>query len=239
MKAYFLKLAKKINTRLYECGFAYCPADMMAQNPAWCMPLKGWKKQFSEWIYKPTPQNILLCSIFFDYRPVWGEGTLSEALTEHIFESIDQQRIFLSFMAKIAVENPAPLGFFRGFMVERGGEHQNEFDIKKRAMLPLADAARVLVLHGKISGVNNTFKRFEALAEHEPQNSELYVQAAEAYEILMRYRTLRGLKQKNTGRYFNPKDLTKMQRLNLRNSFRPIRELQSLLNLRFQLGFIH
>lgn len=237
-KKYFLKLAEKINHSLLQCGFDYCPADMMAKNPSWCLPLSGWKAQFSEWILEPTLQNILYCSIFFDYRPIWGNSKLTEALSQHIFQAIENQTVFLAFLAKSAVENPAPLSFFRGFMVERSGEHKNEFDIKKRAMMPLADAARVLILKANVPSVNNTFKRFDTLAELEPQNREVYEQAADAYEILIRYRTLQGLKQKNSGRYFSPSNLTKMQRMTLKNCFRPIRELQNLLSVRFQLGFI-
>ena len=104
--------------------------------------------------------------------------------------------------------------------------------------MPLADAARTLILHAKKPKINNTFHRFDYLAELEPKNRELFQQAADAYEILMRYRALQGLRDKNSGRYFKPEDLTKMERLNLRNSFRPISELQDLLKVRFRLSLL-
>ena len=236
-KSYYLQLSGYVTTMLNECGFEYCPAEMMASNPKWCMSLSEWKEQFSRWMLEPDPQSVMLCTVFFDYRPVFGMSELSEALTTHIFSIIEEEKIFLSFLAKNALENPPPLTFFRDFMVERSGEHQHEFDIKARAMMPLTDAARVLTLHNKMASVNNTFKRFEALAQREPGNRELYEQAADAYEILMRFRTLQGLKQRNSGRFFNPSELSKMERILLRNSFRPIQDLQSLLKTRFQLGF--
>lgn len=236
-KSYYLQLSRHVTTMLHECGFEYCPAEMMASNPKWCMSLREWKEQFSRWMLEPDPQSVMLCTVFFDYRPVYGHSELSEALTAHIFSIIEQEKIFLSFLAKNALENPPPLTFFRDFMVERSGEHQHEFDIKARAMMPLTDAARVLTLYHKIPTVNNTFRRFETLAQREPANRELYEQAADAYEILMRYRTLQGLKQRNSGRFFNPSELSKMERILLRNSFRPIQDLQSLLKTRFQLGF--
>ena len=123
-------------------------------------------------------------------------------------------------------------------MVEKSGEHADDFDIKARAMMPLADAARVLILSSKVGGVNNTFRRFDKLAELEPQNKALYEQASDAYEILMRYRAYYGLQQGDSWRYISPEALSKMERLNLRNSFRPIRELQSLLSTRFSLSYI-
>jgi CBS domain-containing protein len=238
VKQYFLDLAKRVNDILNEVGFEYCPADMMAGNPQWCISLSEWKRQFTRWIDEPTPKAVMFCTIFFDYRPVFGDAALARDLTEHIFDQISEQSIFLSFLARDAQQNPPPLTFFRNFVVEKSGEHQHAFDIKLRAMMPLADAARVLVLYSKISGINNTFRRFEKMAELEPQNRELYEQAAEAYEILMRYRTLQGLKHGDSGRYFDPSELSKMERMNLRNSFRPITELQTLLRVRFKLSFM-
>jgi len=236
-RAYFLKLAKKVTEGLNTCGFVYCPGDMMASNPKWCLSLSEWKFQFEQWIMQPNEQNIMHCNIFFDYRPLYGDFSLTEILTQHIFNTLENREIFTSLMAKNAIGNAPLLTFFRNFVVEKNGEHKDEFDIKKRAMMPLADVARLLVLDSQISGVNNTIERFEALAKVEPQNSELYQQAADAYEILMRYRALKGLRDKDSGRYLNPADLTKMQRLNLRNSFRPIRSLQEIIKVRFRLQY--
>lgn len=236
-KAYYLELAGRVTHKLNQVGFEYCPADMMASNPDWCLSLEQWKLQFSHWIKEPEPKAVMYCTIFFDYRGVYGKVELTEALTEHIFESLDGQSVFMSFLAKNALENPPPLTFFRNFVVENSGEHKDKFDIKARAMMPLADAARVLMLNARLSSINNTFRRFDKLAEMEPKNKELYEQASDAYEILMRYRALHGLKMKNSGRYFDPSKMTKMERINLRNSFQPIKALQSLLNVRFQLAY--
>lgn len=237
-QTYYLKLAQNITAVLHECGFDYCPGDMMASNPAWCLPLSSWKKQFSSWILTPTQQHVLYSNIFFDFRPIWGHFPLAQELTTHIFDTIGKRETFLSFMAKNVLQNAAPLTFFRQFMVERSGEHKDQFDIKGRAMMPLADAARVLILAAELPQVNNTFRRFDKLAELEPQNRALFEQAADAYEILVRYRALQGLKNNTSGRYFKPSELSKMERLNLRNSFKPLRELQDLLTVRFRLNFL-
>jgi len=236
-RLYFIKLSKKITAQLNICGFEYCPGDMMASNPKWCLSLSEWKNQFNQWITQPTNQNIMHCNIFFDYRPLFGTYSLTETLTNYIFSLIDKDSVFMSLMAKNSLSNPPPLTFFRKFVVEKNGEHKDDFDIKSRAMMPLADAARILSLNNNLKNINNTFERFEKLAEVEPNNKELYEQAADAYEILMRYRALQGLKNKNSGRFFNPENLTKMQRLNLRNSFRPVEELQDILKIRFRTAY--
>jgi len=237
-RSWFLAFAKKVTDGLHACGFAYCPADMMASNPRWCLSLREWQLQFRAWLDEPDPQAVMYSTIFFDYRPVYGEGSLARALTSHIFQDLDTKGQFLTFLAKNALQNPPPLTFFRSFVVEKSGAHEDAFDIKARAMMPLADAARVLTLGSRLEKINNTFRRFEELAKIEPQNAELYEQAADAYEILMRYRTLHGLDEGDSGRYIRPDELSKMERLNLRHAFSPIQKLQNLLMMRYKLAYL-
>ncbi|MCB0750277.1 MAG: nucleotidyltransferase, partial [Ignavibacteriae bacterium] len=235
VKSYFLDLAKGVTEILNKCGFIYCPADMMASNERWCLSLKQWNEQFNTWIYTPSSKAVMYSTIFFDFNPIFGDFELAEKMADNIYKSINNQESFLSFLAKNALESPPPLSFFREFMVEHNGEHKNEFDIKARAMMPLVDGARVLTLAARIKGINSTIKRYDKLAEYETENKELFEQLADAYEIVMRFRAMQGLKHNNSGRYFRPEELNKMQRLMLRNCFRPIKELQTILTVRFNL----
>ncbi|MFC3879551.1 DUF294 nucleotidyltransferase-like domain-containing protein [Algoriphagus namhaensis] len=235
---YFLKLGTAIVEVLLTCGFASCPGNIMASNPEWVQPLSQWKKYFSDWILTPTNKALTSASIFFDFRRIVGSAELEEQMSQHIHEEIQKKQVFLSFLAKNALMNPPPLGFFKGFMVEKSGEHKNQFDIKARAMMPLADLARLLVLSHGLVGVNNTFKRFEKLAELEPKNASLYQEAGEAYEILMRMRALEGLKNKSSGRFIQPDSLGKLQRQLLKSTFSPISDLQELAEVRFQVDYL-
>lgn len=236
-KAYYLELARRVTADLNFCGFEYCPAEMMASNPKWCLSLKEWKTKFGAWMQEPGSKEILMSSIFFDLRPIAGDFSLSKDLKKFILDHVNNRTPFLIFLAKDAIQNPPPLSFFRNFVVEKGGDHVDSFDIKARAMMPLTDAARVLSLANGQMDQSNTIARFEALHELEPQNAALYKQAADAYRILMGYRAKFGLLHHSSGRYLDPKALSKMERLELRNSFQPIRELQTLLSTRFNLAF--
>ena len=165
---YFLELARLVTGDLATVGFRFCPADMMASNPKWCLSTEEWRMQFSTWIDDPDPEAILHSAIFFDFRSVYGPTELTTRLTEHIFRGLHQKGILLRYLAREAVQKKPPLSFFRSFVVERSGEHKDAFDLKARAMMPLADAARVLTLDTRIGKENNTFSRFERLAELEP-----------------------------------------------------------------------
>ncbi len=237
VKAYMLLIGQEVIESMLACGYQSCPSDMMANNPRWCQPLSMWKTYFTDWIRTPDQQALMRASIFFDFRPVFGQRNLSEQLTDHIFNEITNQEVFLNFLAKNALLNPAPLGFFKNFLVEKSGAQKDKFDIKLRAMMPLADCARLLILSHRVVGINNTFKRFEKLVELEPNYIDLMAEAGKAYEILMRMRALSGLKHGTSGRYILPEDLGKLQRQLLKNAFAPIDELQKILRIRFQLDY--
>jgi CBS domain-containing protein len=236
-KAYMMLIAQEVIEILLACGFQACPAEMMANNPKWCQPVSQWKKYFSDWVLSPNQEALMHAAIFFDFRPVFGHKKLAEEMIQHIYQEIAGKTIFLNFLAKNALLNPPPLGFFRNFIVEKSGEHRDKFDIKLRAMMPLADIARLLVLSHRVVGINNTFKRFEKLSELEPNYKDLFLEAGKAYEILMRMRAIEGLRSENSGRYITPESLGKLQRQLLKNTFAPIDELQKILRVRFQLDY--
>ncbi len=235
-KKYFLSLSDKVTDKLNTIGFEFCPAKMMASNPQWCLSLKEWKKQFNNWITKPDEDKIMLCTIFFDYDLVYGNKNLIDEMSESIFESIDRYEIFLNFLGLNALKNPPPLSFFRQFLVEHSGEHKDQFDIKARALMPLVDAARLLILSHNIKDYNNTVLRFEKLADIEPQNKDLYLSCSNAFKILLRFRTQQGLLYNSSGRFIDLKSLNKADRLKLKGCFKPIKDIQELIRIRFNLS---
>jgi CBS domain-containing protein len=234
-QAYFLEFAKKVTQDLNTVGFEYCPANMMASNPKWCLSLSQWQQQFNRWITLPDQDNLMLCTIFFDFEPAYGNYELTNIMTEGIFESIKHHEIFLNHLGVNALKNPPPLSFFRQFLVEQSGEHKDQFDIKSRAMMPLVDAARLLILSNEIKAHNNTILRYETLMELEPQNKELYNDCLIAFKNLLHFRTDQGLQHNDSGRFIDLKSLSKANRLELKNCFKAIKEIQELILVRFNL----
>ena len=233
---YFLTLSKKINAGLEIVGFELCPANMMASNPKWCLSASQWNQQFKSWIVTPDQDNLMLCTIFFDFKFVYGDKKLVETLTKGIFKTIKSHEIFLNFLGINALKNPPPLSFFRQFLVERDGEHKDQFDIKARAMMPLVDAARLLMLSKNINTPKNTIVRYDKLSELEPQNKEIYVACSKAFKNLLRYRTQQGLLHNDSGRFIDLETLSKANRLELKSCFKAVKEVQDLIETRFKLS---
>jgi CBS domain-containing protein len=237
VKSYFLRLATRVNDQLEIIGYEKCPANMMAGNPNWCLSLSEWIQQFGDWIQKPGEKGILMCSIFFDFDCVAGDNELMEILTKSIFEKTQKNDLFLAYLGADALKNPPPLGFFRQFLVESDGDYKDTFDVKSRAILPLVDAARLLSLQTGIKGVNNTFLRYKKLAELEPQNADIFEACAEAFNTLSKFRTAEGIMSNSSGRFLNLNDLSKSDKVKLKNTFVPIQEIQEIIKNRFQLTY--
>ena len=233
-RAYFLKLATKVTKRLNIIGYEFCPAEMMARNPKYCLSVSEWKDQFSEWVTTSGNDEILLCQIFFDFDISYGEVKLTNSISDHIYDILKGNRNFLNKLAAQALRNPSPLGFFRQFLVEQDGEKKDLFDIKKRGIMPLTDAARLLILEHRVKNISNTSERFEKLAQLEPNNKEIHQACAYSSRALIKFRTKQGLRHKDNGRFINLEDLGKEDKIKLKRCFKTIKEIQELIKVRFE-----
>lgn len=235
VKDYFLKLAKRATATLEKVGFEFCNNGHMASNILFCKSLTDWTKQYSSWINTPGENTDEISSIFFDYDLAYGEIQLEEALSETIFKPRKSNSLLYDFLGNDALKKPAPLNFFKKFNIEEEGENKGKFDIKTRALMPLIDGARLLVLSQNIKGINNTYLRFKQLAIVEPKFREIYRNCAEAFIVLSKFRTLEGLKNDNSGQYINLEEMSKTDKEKLKNAFAPMKELEDLIKDKFQL----
>jgi CBS domain-containing protein len=235
-KRYFLELAGHINKGLFEIGYEYCPAEMMASNHQWNLSLQEWKGRVYQWITNTGKNEVLLSFIFFDYSLSFGDSQLSNKLSDFIFETIKANPIFYAHLVSGALQSPSPTGFFREFLLEQDGANKDFFDIKNRALMPLADGARVLILYHSVKSISNTVLRFEKLAELEPDNSELYIACAYAYKVLLKFRTSQGLLHNDSGRYITLETLSKSEKIKLKSTFKTIKELQEIITLKFNIS---
>ncbi|MFD0798670.1 DUF294 nucleotidyltransferase-like domain-containing protein [Maribacter chungangensis] len=235
---YFLRLAKLITKGLHEIGYAFCPADMMASNPKWCLSIDEFKRATSKWITNPGPDEVLLSAIFFDYNIVYGNKELTDDLSSHIFATVAHYPMFLTHLASGALQNPSPSGFFRKFLLEQDGAHKDFFDLKRRALMPLIDAARVLILSHQVKGISNTWQRYEKLALLEPNNAELYLSCSYASKALLKFRTRQGLLHNDSGRYISLEKLNKEERMKLKRTFSSIKDIQEVLAVRFMTSIV-
>ena len=235
VKDYFLKLGKRTTAILEKLGYEFCPNGHMASNMLWCKSLSEWTKQYTSWMNTPGENSNNLSSIFFDYEIAFGEQKIEEAIESVIFNNSKNNALFFDFLGNDAIRKNAPLSFFKKFNIEEEGINKDKFDIKTRALMPLIDGARLFILSFAIKGINNTYLRFKQLAIADPRNAEIYINCAEAFMTLSKFKTLEGLKNDNSGQFINLQELAKADKENLKNALAPMKELEELIKTKFQL----
>ena len=111
--------------------------------------------------------------------------------------------------------------------------------IRRRGVLPVVDAARVLALDARYLASSNTFDRLRHVAEAVPAMAPTLMEAREAYQYLLDFRLERQLRDVELGEapssYLDPSQLTKLQQNVLRNAFTAVNALQRALIERYDL----
>jgi CBS domain-containing protein len=227
---YFQELAKFVCDGLDECGYVYCPGDMMATNPQWCQPVRIWKEYFRGWIHKPDPMAQMLASVMFDLRPIGGTTSLFADLQEDTLKAAEANSIFVAHMIGNSLKHTPPLGLLRGFATIRSGEHKNTLDMKHNGVVPIVDLGRVYALQGQLTAVNTRARLEEAGAAGvlSPSGAR---DLLDAYDLIAETRLLHQSRQIKRGEapdnYMELAELSDFERSHLRNAFVVVKSLQS------------
>ncbi|MGC8937667.1 MAG: DUF294 nucleotidyltransferase-like domain-containing protein [Thermodesulfovibrio sp.] len=241
IRRYFLEFTSYVKENLLKCGFPACPGDIMASNPRWCQPIKVWKKYFSQWVYTPKGESITLSNIFFDFRAIYGDFSLEESLKDYLLNIVKDQRVFLGYLANLAVKNKPPLGFFKTFVVEKSGEHKDKLNIKIKGIAPIVDIVRLFSLEKGIRETS-TLERIEALKNKHAVVKDYAEEIIYAFEFLMLLRIKHQYEQVIQGKmpdnFINPETLSNLEKKLLKDTFHLISRLQDILIEKYKLMII-
>lgn len=235
--SYFEKLTAFVSDGLNSCGYKYCPGNAMATNPQWQQTLDDWKNTFRNWIEKPERMALMLSSIFFDMRPVYGETQLFADLQSSIHKLTKTNGIFIAYMVANALSHKPPLGFFRNFVLVHDGEHDNTLDIKHRGLAPIVDIARIYALNLGI-GTANTNERLQQASELGSLGREMCANLIDAFEFISTLRIQHQASKIRNGEpldnYLSPSMLSGLERGHLKDAFSVIKDMQEVLENRYQ-----
>lgn len=234
---YFAQFAKFICDGLAECGYSYCTGDIMATNPMWRMTRREWEDCFSDWIDNPNPKALLNASIFFDLDGVYGRLKWAEQLTGFIVRRARRNNRFLACLARNALNRTPPLGFFKSFVMEKDGRHNNSINLKRRGTAPLADLIRVHAL-AVGSRAKNSFERLDDIinAGILPKGRGMDLRDALEFISMVRIRH-QAIDVENdiaADNNIEPEHLSDFERRNLKDAFQILSNAQNFLKYRYQ-----
>lgn len=229
-KDYFARLAALVVADLVTAGFPPCPGGCMATN--WNKPLEAWRETVRGWIDVPTPDNLMVSSIFFDFRAV--AGSLDVSPLEDLVAGASGNQIFMAHLARVSLRFKPPLGLFQQIQAT-----DDKVDLKKRAIAPVVAAARVWALEAGVRA-RPTRERLEAAIEAGVVSRDLGRTLVETYRFLLQLRLREQLAALDGGgapdNDVNVKALSSLQRRHLKDAFGVIREMQGAVAQRYRTG---
>ncbi|MDR2241023.1 MAG: DUF294 nucleotidyltransferase-like domain-containing protein [Zoogloeaceae bacterium] len=232
-----LPFAESVNRKLDACGFPLCKGGIMAGNPAWCLSLDEWRRKFAAWIQTPEPAALLNASIFFDFRPLYGDEELSDDLRGWLLDATGKASLFLRLMAENALQCTPPLGLIRDFTYDGNKAFPHTLDLKMHGARPFVDAARIFSLaHGVAT--TGTAQRLRGVADAAGLGAGVEAIIDGFYFIQqLRMRHQHGLRGGDAGgaNRVDPDTLNELDRHILKAAFKQARKLQDKLRLDYRI----
>jgi CBS domain-containing protein len=238
---YFLDFTGFVRRSLETCGFAACPADVMASNPHWCQPVRVWKKYFLTWISGPGADTVLRSQIFFDFRPLFGDIRLAEELRGYVARIASESMPFLGSLANTIVNNPPPIGFFKGIVVEKNGQHKNELNLKVKGTALLTDIIRFFSIEKGIAETS-TVERLEKLRSMNTFVAKHADELEHAYDFLMFLRMQHDFQRlcegKRPDHFIDPNVLGKFEKRMLKEAYELVEKVHGFIIERYKASII-
>ena len=236
VRDYFLRFATEVSDRLNEIGFSFCEGGFMAKNPKWTHSLSHWKRNYREWLHESNPENVMRFAAFFDIRFLYGEADILEELRDFLDQELQKPLDrFLHYLATNAVQYEPPLTFFNNIRTFAVGQQQ-VVNLKK-IMSPIVDAVRVFALKNRVFATN-TGQRLAALRQLGVFSEKEYQELLQSYYYLMGMRLKHQATQMMHDKlppdnYLDPKKLTKVERVTLKEIFKVIADFQLKIKVNF------
>lgn len=180
---YFLRFGSRMNELLNQAGYELCKGDIMAGNARWNQPLDTWKKYFAGWITEANPQNIVDISVFFDYRTVFGDDTLTRDMRNTVNILLDNHPSFFNFMAIANLAYKIPLTPFGRLQAETTADTSGTVNIKNASRV-MVSIIRLYSMKYRLEETN-TLYRISQLYNLNVFQHELYADLSYAFDYLL------------------------------------------------------
>ena len=213
-ETYFKLLAETLNSSMMACDLTGRERCMKAEN---IQPASTWQEQFKKWgTGAGTGRDIS----FIDMRAIRGEHARVNTLRQNLIGRSVQSRGFMEAVVAETLLVKPPLGFFRDFVVEKGGEHKYKLNLYEKGIRPLVGCARIYGLEKGIVRRSTLGRLHELSSRHGFKVAEDMAQAFGYLSALLIHSQLLQAEEGGTpDNFINPDILTSFERKTLKESF--------------------
>ncbi len=228
---YFAELSSFVCQGLDTAGQVLCPGDMMASNPQWRRTVSQWEDTFHTWVTAPEADALLHAQTFWDFRAIYGDRSLAETVHSSAVRMGQGSRRLHVHLASLAARREPPLTFFRGLVVDRSGRYANTLNVKKGGTAGIVQMARLFAVSAGLEalGTRQRLTQAAGVSVSEQGARDLL----DAFEYLRSITFRHQTEQLRVGvapdYNIDPKQLPKIDRDHLRDSFQIIKNMQTAL----------
>lgn len=233
---YFAQLGNVLCEELNQTGQVYCPGEMMASNLRWRLTYSQWRETLRSWITAPEPDALLYAQTFFDMRSVFGDHGMVRSVHDDSIAAAQDSRRLHAHLAAVASRREPPLGFFRGFVLQRSGDYAHTLDIKKGGIYAIVQLARLYSLVVGSTALS-TRARLDEAAQGGAVSERGARDLVDAFEFLtmisQRHNSEAVLAGNEPSYHLDPADLSTMDREHLKDAFHIIKSMQQALGAQY------
>lgn len=230
-----LPLCREVNEILDRCGISLCKGGIMAMNPACNLSLAQWQARFGAWVDGGDAEDLLAATIYFDFRVIWGDESLGDALHTTLQARIRERPRFLWLLARNALRFEPPLGLIREFVTQKH-DGRAVIDLKTAGTVFFIDAARILALAAGVRSVATSERLRQAgeLLDLPKKRVDSWINAFQFLQMLRLHLQERQISQgKTPDNLVVPEQLTALERRILHESLAEARWLQRSITQRW------
>lgn len=224
--AWFGKLGIHIADILHEIGVPYCKGGVMAKDPAWRGPMSTWRDRIKQWITVARSDQLLSVDIFFDMRPVHGDGRLCLRIWQEAFDIARNDFGFAKLLTENAGNVDAGLGLFGQFKTKDG-----RINLKNAGLFGIVSTARALAIchHVVERSTPARLQGIKALGIGGSHDLDAMVQAQDTFLSLLLAQQLEDIAQgRPASNAVAVKCLSSAERNHLRSALEAVQNLDEL-----------
>jgi CBS domain-containing protein len=228
VRARLLALGRAVMDGLGACGLPADTNGVSAAVPAFVRPVDSWQRVARSWLEDPGQEKALvLTSTLLDSRPVWGVHTGTPVADT--FRLAPDHPVLLRQLARLAVAQRPSTSFLRGLVVEHGGAHAGQVDLKEGGTKPILALARWGAITAGVTIASTPERLAAAGAAGTLPNGEAET-LRDAFTLINNLRLQHQVAQLRAGLepddYVSPDDLSDLMRTQLREALRAISSIQ-------------
>jgi len=233
----FEKPMLQLNQYLLDLGFPKCKGNVMVSNTEWRRDIASYKALIDTWTYSMSGESVQQLSIFLDAKCVAGNAEFLVELKSYLFNQFTNRDDILAHIAKAVLSFETPLSLFSGFVLQK--EHKNRLDLKKGGIFALVHGVRTLSLEYALNETN-TIERIKELNNRGIIDKTFATELIESFDTLsaIRLEAMLEAKSIDESNYINPKNLTKIQRDLLKDSFKIINKFKKFMSFHYHLNMV-